>query len=470
MFPWKQQLSQKVLPIHKLIAGNVYISTGGASYKSRAFLMKLLQTVQEECARIRQRLCHHHHQDPQREQEQEQERSTIVLAHAFADPCYNRSSFHLAGTSEAVAQVSSLIARLALQHDNEENYRKSNSNYGSTNSTAHPYVGFVDHIAFMPLLLPQNNEAVSLFLQNQALLDNHNSNKNNNTTNIGIDPHQQHHSCSQAAKYVGEYLSKDMGCVVHYYGSASVDNAPLSKVRKERTTFFQSGSLASSQPLPLLTTTSICSSTVSSTTSRSGSDNNNEKPIVTCVGSPFNFVENFNVRLSAKEANTDTTTTSTTTAFTSSTVASIGKRGAMSLCRTLRERDGGLEGVEALTLPYDDSTSSTASISSSCDGKSSTSGSTWEVACNLLSPYNSMGKSRKEDICQKTMEWLLQYNTNNPNNSITIEDMYSVGTTQEQCLNCLLLVLLEDMEEPTAAIYTHDETISNQFKTYLHKK
>jgi hypothetical protein len=78
--------------------------------------MKLLQTVQEECSRIRQRLCHRHHHnhhlDPKLEQEQE--RSTIVLAHAFADPCYNRSSFHLTGTSEAVAQVSSLMILKAI--------------------------------------------------------------------------------------------------------------------------------------------------------------------------------------------------------------------------------------------------------------------------------------------------------------------------------------------------------------------
>jgi hypothetical protein len=149
MVPWKQQCPQKLLPINKLIAGNIYISTGGKSYESSTFLMKLLRKVQEECARIRR-----YHQDLKQE---EHESNTIVLAHAFADPFYDRSSLHLAGTSGAVAQVSSLIARLALQYDYEENNSKTNSFYGTTvntQKTAHPHVGFVDHIALMPLLLP----------------------------------------------------------------------------------------------------------------------------------------------------------------------------------------------------------------------------------------------------------------------------------------------------------------------------
>jgi hypothetical protein len=436
MVPWSKQHPQKLLPIHKLIAGNIYISTGGKSYESSTFLRKLLHAVQEECATIRR-----NHQDLQQE---EHERTTIVLAHAFADPCYDRSSLHLAGTSGAVAQVSSLIARLALHYKSEETNNATNSYYGTTSSTqktAHPYVGFVDHIALMPLLLPLNNDAVSLFLNN---------------TNHRIDAQQQHHSCSQAAKSVGEYLTNVMGCVVHYYGSASIDHAPLSKVRRERTTFFQSGSLESS---------SVSSSPNSSSTS----DTNKNRPIVVCVGSPFNFVENFNVRLSAstvvaKDAGIEMTSSD---AFTNAAVG--GKRAAMSLCRTLRERDGGLEGVEALTLPYHDSTSTTTAattdhntttINSRCSSTSSSS-SSWEVACNLLSPYNSTGVSRKEEIRHKTMEWLLHYNTNNPHMAIRIDKMYSVGTTQEQCFHCLRIVLMEE----EAAIRTHDEAVLRHFLT-----
>jgi hypothetical protein len=403
-----QHQQPKLLQINKLIAGNIYISAGGRGKSSSKFLMELLHAIQEECSRIRQ------------QQQQQHADNRVVLVHAFADPCYDRSSLHLAGNSCAVAQVTTWISRLALQHNNNNTcFTTSTDTTVPPPPTAHPNVGFIDHIALMPLLLPHNT-AVSTFLSH---FSNHQS-----------DPtKQQQDSCTQAAKYVGEYLSSEMGCIVHYYGSASIDHAPLAKVRRERTNFFQSGALAASKAL------SIGSSSSPDTPSSSSSNT------VVCVGSPCNFVENFNIRLSVTENKNNNNNNN------NNSNATVGKKVAISLCRTLRERDGGLLGVEALTLPY---LSSSPTTNNSC----------WEVECNLLSPH----VGSKDAIRQRTMEWLTQYNNSeNTNlNVISIEDMYSVGTTQEQCLNVLLLLLRKDVEE--VAIHKHDENVANNFFSYLH--
>lgn len=405
------QQQPKLFQINKLIAGNIYISAGGRG-KSSKFLMELLHAIQEECCRIRQ----------QQQQQHPKKDNGVVLVHAFADPCYDRSSLHLAGNSWAVAQVTTLISRLALQHNNTNTcFTTTFSNTETTvpSPTAHPNVGFIDHISLMPLLLPHNT-AVSTFLSH---FSNHQS-----------DPkEEQQDSCTQAARYVGEFLTSEMGCIVHYYGSASIDHAPLAKVRRERTNFFQSGALAAS---------SQSFSIGSSSSSSSSSDTPSSSNTVVCVGSPGNFVENFNIRLSVTVNNNNNKNNNSNT---------TGKKVAVSLCRTLRERDGGLLGVEALTLPYSSSSHTNHNTTY------------WEVACNLLSPH--LGS--KDAIRQRTMEWLTQYNNSENTNSnvITIEDMYSVGTTQEQCLNILLLLLREDVE---AAVHKHDQTVANNFFSYLH--
>jgi hypothetical protein len=101
---------------------------------------------------------------------------------------------------------------------------------------------------------------------------------------------------------------------------------------------------------------------------------------------------------------------------------------AQSLTRHVRERDGGLAHVEALTLPY--------------------SRGRWEVACNLLRPNTTTTARHVQDAVQ---EWerrqiarliedddsLISDTTARPPLKL-VEQCYRVGTTTEQCLQALI--------------------------------
>jgi len=186
-----------------------------------------------------------------------------------------------------------------------------------------------------------------------------------------------------AAREIGSAMDQ-LGVEVHYYGDAHPNKTPLATVRREQTSFFRSGGLNdSSYPMP---------------TSKAG---------VATVGAPPSFVENYNVRLLSD------------------------KKTARSLTKTLRERDGGLLGVEALTLPYGEGM--------------------YEVACNLLRP--DVGSA--EAIHIKVKEWAAQQR------EVFLEKSYRVGTTVDQCLEAVRLSdSIEDAIE-------YDEAVMDRLRENL---
>lgn len=198
----------------------------------------------------------------------------------------------------------------------------------------------------------------------------------------------------KAASRIGKRL-QEIGVQVFYYGDAHPEGTPLAVVRRERTNFFQSGGLDNDETESL---------------------HADDKGVAT-VGAPAMFVENFNIRLTA---NCDLKT-------------------ARSLTKFLRERDGGLLGVEGLTLPYG-------------NGR-------YEMAGNLLRP--DVGSS--DAVLTKLDEWVEQTLKELPfdQKSDLVEIAYRVGTTSEQCLNGLA-----QCESPEDII-RHDQQVTEQFRTYL---
>jgi hypothetical protein len=170
---------------------------------------------------------------------------------------------------------------------------------------------------------------------------------------------------------------EDMGQIVHYYGHAHPNNHPLAQVRREKTPFFDHEKDDSSNYLQSKETQSgMC-----------------------LVGVPKQFVENYNVRV----------------------LCSSKSLVSRTLTQRLRERDGGIVGVEALTLPYGDGS--------------------WEVAMNLLLP------NLVPSIQQIVSQW----------KKGTVLKEYRVGTTVDQCKRCLQI---EDRE-------IHDAFVMTQLEMYL---
>ena len=195
------------------------------------------------------------------------------------------------------------------------------------------------------------------------------------------------------AEYIGNQL-KETGVDVHFYGNACLDGTSLADVRRQRTNFFHSGGLEADKT--------------------SQTQQRNLKGVAT-IGAPPTFVENFNIRLTDK-CNQDM---------------------ARSLTKALRERDGGLLGVEGLTLPY--------------------SNNRYEIACNLLQP--DVGSA--EAIMERTQDWAQKQLQSSPFQHMEdlVEIGYRVGTTSEQCLRVLSLSS-EGLEE-------HDNHVVARLKGFL---
>ena len=271
-----------------------------------------------------------------------------MVVHAFADVPYNRSSFHFSGTSEAVTSV---VSKLSIDTFASIPYMPEDHD-----ENAHPTVGLIDHISVMPLHCEDTEQQID-----RATVD--------------------------AAHGIGRVL-EEADVQVYYYGAADLkEKMPLSKVRKYRTNFFETG--------------------------HSRNDGgNDERKTFSCVGCPDSFTENFNIRLKFSQDELK------------------AKSLAQSLSRTLRERDGGLPGVEALTLRY----------------RSDDSVVEYEVACNLLRP--KVGSV--EQIQKVSNSWLdsiqsgLQFKLD--------MESYRVGTTRQQCLDALSLSG-EDLESHNKKIY-----------------
>ena len=271
-----------------------------------------------------------------------------MVVHAFADVPYNRSSFHFSGTSEAVTSV---VSKLSIDTFASIPYMPEDHD-----ENAHPTVGLIDHISVMPLHCEDTEQQID-----RATVD--------------------------AAHGIGRVL-EEADVQVYYYGAADLkEKMPLSKVRKYRTKFFETG--------------------------HSRNDGgNDERKTFSCVGCPDSFTENFNIRLKFSQDELK------------------AKSLAQSLSRTLRERDGGLPGVEALTLRY----------------RSDDSVVEYEVACNLLRPkVGSVEKIQKVsnswlDSIQSGLQFKLDM------------ESYRVGTTRQQCLDALSLSG-EDLESHNKKIY-----------------
>ena len=206
-----------------------------------------------------------------------------------------------------------------------------------------------------------------------------------------------------AATQVGRVLATTVPGVVEVlpYGLAHPEGIPLAMVRREQTSFFLSGGGLARD-------------------GGSGSDAATapQKETIT-VGATDTFVENFNVRLSR----------------------ACTRPMARSLARRLRDRDGGLSGVEALTLPYS-------------EGR-------WEVACNLLRPCCTDGAT-VEDIRAAVNQWEKEQQQSAAGNGLEplVEKGYRVGTTAEQCLQVWKRVSSSENERQD-----HDETVMRRLQS-----
>jgi glutamate formiminotransferase len=334
-----------------LVACNVYVSAGGKPHHV-PILLNLLQEAQEHCLRLAGNSS----------KPTTATTSSAAIVHAYADPVYNRSSFHLAGTAENVAHVASNLASQAIQVLRTEmaNELASKDVNDDEQAAHHPFVGLVDHVTVMPLAM--------------------NSDKNNNNLQLGTLPELDAHSTTfqpstasaWAARNIGQRLS-ELQVQVYYYGHAHPETTPLHIIRRERTNFFTSGGLL--EPADTDTDGTFPPAAVTE---------------VATVGAPAEgFAENYNIRLTNQ----------------------CSKKRAQSLTRLVRERDGGLSGVEALTLPY--------------------SNGRWEVACNLLHP----DKGSADKIQALVDQWQAQQQAET--GQLLVEQGYRVGTTEEQCLRVI---------------------------------
>eukprot|EP00531_Pseudo-nitzschia_arenysensis_P015428 CAMPEP_0116131152 /NCGR_PEP_ID=MMETSP0329-20121206/8854_1 /TAXON_ID=697910 /ORGANISM="Pseudo-nitzschia arenysensis, Strain B593" /LENGTH=353 /DNA_ID=CAMNT_0003625565 /DNA_START=177 /DNA_END=1234 /DNA_ORIENTATION=+ len=222
------------------VACNVYISAGGHA-NHRDMLLGLLGETQELCRR-----ANNNKNVESAESDASNER--VVVVHAFRDGPYDRSSFHLAGSPDMVADVGSSLAVRAVQElirfettSNAVN-DAADSNETKEAGKRHPTVGLVDHVSVLPL----DDETI-------------NSEKNEITGSV--------------ARAIGKSLESS-GADVLYYGDAHPSGKELAAVRRDSTKFFEDSNNHKN--------------TAETIISKAGQ---------ATVGAPHRFVENFNIRL-----------------------------------------------------------------------------------------------------------------------------------------------------------------------------
>ena len=266
-----------------LVACNIYITSAAS-----AALPSLLSRAQDHCRQLR--LMQQQQQRHSDGENKESNAAAAAIVHAYADIPYDRSSFHLAGQSDCVAEVAIRLIQNAL---NEIELNSNNNDPSNKKLEArHPYVGLVDHVAIMPIACQQ----------------------------FGTTPNT---AAAIAAREIGSQIDQSNSIKIHYYGLACPNNTPLATVRR-KTSFFNSGGAHDS-----------------SSSSSSSRGNNPEEQTQTyekgecTIGAPLHFVENYNIRLTP---NVDFGTAKTLTQ---------ALRG-----RNIATKGIGVTGVEALTLPY----------------------------------------------------------------------------------------------------------------------
>ena len=388
-----------------LVACNIYVSAGRKKHAET--LLSVLNSSQELCRRLRKENEHESNQNNQ-----------IAVVHAYADGPYDRSSFHLAGCADYVAIVASHVATSAIDAL-QATLLGQNQNAINASNSQHPLVGIVDHISIMPLsTLPGTSENCQ-----KGFGDTDNSHDDSHENEyIPPDSH------GIAALSVAHNL-RERGVTCYPYGTADKNHMPLAVVRKENTSFFKSGGLSNTPNF-----TNIDSNRKIQSDTNEGSEHLG----ICTVGSPSNFVENFNIRLTDK----------------------ISRKQAMKLTKRVRERDGGLIGVEALTLPYSENR--------------------YEVACNLLRP--NLGSA--DCIMEKVHEWVREQpqiietgdsesaqvenngsivqtqDHDRTNYDYYVDEAYRVGTTVDQCMD----VISVSDEEGNAV---HDSAVLDRFRGFL---
>jgi ATP-dependent exoDNAse (exonuclease V) beta subunit len=194
------------------------------------------------------------------------------------------------------------------------------------------------------------------------------------------------------ARSIGHAMS-NIGTQVLYYGHAHADKIPLATVRRESTNFFHPAAEQQQGSTPF-------------------------HPGQATVGAPPSFAENYNIRLTSQ----------------------CTKSQARSLTKFTRERDGGLAGVEALTLAY--------------------SRDRWEVACNLLTPAISSASDiqKRVDLWQQRQQEQQQHQQGGRTDLVEVG--YRVGTTVEQCLEALDQTAKNRSEE-------HNQQVRERLQRYL---
>mmetsp|Transcript_33100 Transcript_33100/g.60705 ORF Transcript_33100/g.60705 Transcript_33100/m.60705 type:complete len:280 (-) Transcript_33100:26-865(-) len=245
-------------------------------------------------------------------------------------------------------------------------------------------------------------------------------------------------AAANAARVIGSRMSETNLVNVHYYGMACLENTPLATVRRERTSFFESGGAIDV-----------------SLKERNGTSTVQKKVALkgdTTIGSPVEFVENFNIRLTS---NVDFDRAKTLTQFL---------RG-----RNMEKRGYGVAGVEALTLPYVRDTSK--------------GGEVYEVACNLTTPKEGSA----DEIRLQLMKWIdrqrQELSGNRDGGGLTeddgdackfnyeyfVEDAYTVGTTEEQCIRVLSgkRTETEDIRSGTVFWEDYDKEVYHKFQDFL---
>ncbi|GKY97072.1 hypothetical protein MPSEU_000665700 [Mayamaea pseudoterrestris] len=181
----------------------------------------------------------------------------IVVVHAYTDTAYNRSSFHFAGGPSQIASIASdLVSRVfdrvsgrILESDAETD----------NDSSAHPTVGLVDHIAVMPLEYTQEINTKGLKEEGRAAIES--------------SPFS-HTPSALIALQIGQTIkARHSDQQILYYGDAHPSKTSLATIRRDFTDFFRPSSNASTRPSVSIIT----------------------------IGAPTHgFVENYNVRLHSK--------------------------------------------------------------------------------------------------------------------------------------------------------------------------
>jgi len=364
-----------------LVACNIYISAG-RNPRHQDMLLCLLGETQEECRLVNSRENSHRNNMSSRWPATLDRRVTLV--HAFRDGPYDRSSFHLAGSPDLVAEVGSSLAVRAVRAmlgSQTRDFHMIEQGKSKSVGKCHPNVGFVDHVSVLPLC--ENRES------NCEGESKSNHNKDNNGDYGKVEDIAS--IAGSVAKIIGKQLSSS-GADVLYYGHAHPMGKELAAVRRDSTLFFKNNNKHNKTVFP-----------ENGGDQEKRANSSSHDPAVNIagqatVGAPRRFVENYNIRLEP----------------------GISRRMARTLTDAVRERGGrGLPFVEALTLAYGHDQ--------------------YEVACNLLDP----SVTSVRDVEKRMKDWERQQQSA-PGG--LVDTAYRVGTTADMCLTAMIDVSTEEGE------------------------